>query len=1438
MKNMKMLMAILMPLLFGSIHTAIAQGDAFVVKPSGAKQYISVATPVGSNLRLNDDWTLETLVFVPATATNSEIHLIETYSANVNNGGFVLRLNNKKVKAYTIGPTGWNSNVIGATQVTLGAWNHVAATFNESTGSLKVYLNGVLDGQTTLSANQVNLNSTMYIGARGDDQAINQPVHLEETRIWNYERSAAQIKAAVNTCLTGSESGLVAYYNYEGVTNNTLVDKSNNGNTGTIINYSSACLTASPLSCTVIQCASNGRVFNPDGILRALVVYVIFEDGPNAPNPNFSNANQFLADWDMTNGGLPNYVNASTGDFDAFMYNDVSDFTAYTPTDPEYKNVSNFYNLMSKPEKDFMLLGEVFSGTNGLPTVVEINPTTANNWGDCNLLAFTEMANINPTFSFAGLDERINNPNYNAAPVVQMGDDVIDFVIFMYRYSADINPWAWQNQPKAGMNTWSGSSGGFYDPSNTSHHYGNNVANPSYKVSSGFTICAGGGLGFEGFVHEMGHANYNFPHIGSVNGVVGDYFYGQEAYGSTLSQRFLEMNAYERWKMQYIDVDDVTEASGGGTYLLQDYLMDGDALRIEIPFSNGQHLWIENHKKENPIFDEHVWAGASISNAGLPTMAKGGYMYVENIQGSTPNQCGLIDFWNKKSANGIKMIFPGGQHDYTVQDPDPLFPTTNWGNALYQFTRGVANPIGGTSPWTRPRYDVNNNGAIFVNNNANSGGNNEGIGILGMREDVNAGTGNPPNFQNVFRGFGVSDPSLYTGGANAAYDGPSSFVGGDIVNMGSNPTITNYPTYSTATQSLNTVYLNGLEIEYEDAGNDDLRVYVRYKQVDVSNDVRWTGNDIVLPNITGDANDDLFLTNGSKISLFKTGIANRETYYPGTTEFINPTTFTVASGAKMHLDANTTLWIAENSTFILEAGAELILEDGARIIVDKNATFYLKGNNITLNGPNAEIAVYGALKSDPSVDFTFTGTGYVSFYPTHTLDLGTNSRFVLIGAGQGQRFMEIKANTTVHVDGHSLVLNQGRAIYEENTKLIASGSSVFVNYVDFKGTPTSVALEAYNNISYLFFFRYNYLEQFATGIDLSNAVSGTNAYTNIVENTINNCNTGIRNNGMNSLVTTGNEFNKNQYAIYMENGAGSYVSNGDHLREGLVGISTFGSNFVTLNDSWIHNFETGIYAENTTLYLRNQSIIESCDYGIQSANTAAATPADKIVVGDVSCAYIINNSIAAISGNDITLEVDAITHAANRGPTSTLTPNRFDGNPIVFDVCYDASNSITQIDARKNHYYDPAFPAPNPIAPHSLTKGSSCGTALTLNASQEDATIGNCQPIILRPMQDPSITETDDDKESLTLGFGLEQPIVQQVKLYPNPTTGNITIDLGTIYSNANLKVTNVIGQIILTQNYANSQQVNLELEAMSGVYFIHLKLDNEEEVVLKVVKQ
>ena len=79
---------------------------------------------------------------------------------------------------------------------------------------------------------------------------------------------------------------------------------------------------------------------------------------------------------------------------------------------------------------------------------------------------------------------------------------------------------------------------------------------------------------------------------------------------------------------------------------------------------------------------------------------------------------------------------------------------------------------------------------------------------------------------------------------------------------------------------------------------------------------------------------------------------------------------------------------------------------------------------------------------------------------------------------------------------------------------------------------------------------------------------------------------------------------------------------------------------------------------------------------------------------------------------------------------------------------------------------------------------------------------------------------------------------MQQVKLYPNPTTGNITIDLGTIYSNANLKVTNVIGQIILTQNYANSQQVNLELEAMSGVYFIHLKLDNEEEVVLKVVKQ
>jgi hypothetical protein len=54
---------------------------------------------------------------------------------------------------------------------------------------------------------------------------------IDEFRVWNVERTASEITSNMNTSLSGSETGLVAYYNFESASGSTLLDLagSNNG---------------------------------------------------------------------------------------------------------------------------------------------------------------------------------------------------------------------------------------------------------------------------------------------------------------------------------------------------------------------------------------------------------------------------------------------------------------------------------------------------------------------------------------------------------------------------------------------------------------------------------------------------------------------------------------------------------------------------------------------------------------------------------------------------------------------------------------------------------------------------------------------------------------------------------------------------------------------------------------------------------------------------------------------------------------------------------------------------------------------------------------------------------------------------------------------------------------------------------------------------------
>ncbi len=74
------------------------------------------------------------------------------------------------------------------------------------------------------------------------------------------------------------------------------------------------------------------------------------------------------------------------------------------------------------------------------------------------------------------------------------------------------------------------------------------------------------------------------------------------------------------------------------------------------------------------------------------------------------------------------------------------------------------------------------------------------------------------------------------------------------------------------------------------------------------------------------------------------------------------------------------------------------------------------------------------------------------------------------------------------------------------------------------------------------------------------------------------------------------------------------------------------------------------------------------------------------------------------------------------------------------------------------------------------------------------------------------------------------------VLIYPNPTKGNLTIDLGKNYRNAEISVYDLAGKTIFSQNYTSTQKQDIHLSVPTGVYLVKIKLDNQKPITKKII--
>ncbi|MGW6858806.1 LamG domain-containing protein [Streptomyces xanthophaeus] len=95
----------------------------------------------------------------------------------------------------TAGGTGAISRLNGLNPAQAGVWTHVAATYNESTNLAKLYVNGRLQGQMTVT-NPIASTGAMAIGAAKQSAAWSEqlPGRIDEVKVWQDEKSAVEVK--------------------------------------------------------------------------------------------------------------------------------------------------------------------------------------------------------------------------------------------------------------------------------------------------------------------------------------------------------------------------------------------------------------------------------------------------------------------------------------------------------------------------------------------------------------------------------------------------------------------------------------------------------------------------------------------------------------------------------------------------------------------------------------------------------------------------------------------------------------------------------------------------------------------------------------------------------------------------------------------------------------------------------------------------------------------------------------------------------------------------------------------------------------------------------------------------------------------------------------------------------------------------------------------
>ncbi len=196
----------------------------------GVDDYVSI--PHDESLSLTT-FTVEAWVN-PSQIKNNWQPLItkENSSGNARNYGLYIVPNEMRVLCSFYDTSSVWRSLYSINSLEMNQWNHISMSYDGS--SFNFYLNGILDNSLSVVTTPFQNTEPVKIG-KEISAYLPFSGEIDEVRIWNIARTSEEIQENYAQELTGSETGLVGYWQFNEGTGTTVTDLSANNNNGSIL---------------------------------------------------------------------------------------------------------------------------------------------------------------------------------------------------------------------------------------------------------------------------------------------------------------------------------------------------------------------------------------------------------------------------------------------------------------------------------------------------------------------------------------------------------------------------------------------------------------------------------------------------------------------------------------------------------------------------------------------------------------------------------------------------------------------------------------------------------------------------------------------------------------------------------------------------------------------------------------------------------------------------------------------------------------------------------------------------------------------------------------------------------------------------------------------------------------------------------------------------